>query len=151
MGRLDLVDDWILAGKEAHYSSPLLARSCSVSASQLRRYFQYVYGLSPQKWLDELRIWHALELLCAGRSVKEAAGDLFFSTVSHFCHQYRSFHQCTPTESVYRYRRLLENALSQSNDDEQIVRPWKVAERRLAAKRNHSYLHIEPELVLTGT
>lgn len=150
MCRLDFVDDWIWAGKEARYSSRLLAEACSVSASQLRRYFQHVFGCPPQKWLDQLRSWHAMELLCAGRSVKETAGELFFSTVSHFCHQYRYFHHSTPMDSVHLYRQQLERALRENLDDEQIARPWKAAERRLVAKQFHGYVRAGLQLALTG-
>lgn len=83
MNRLDLVIDWVARAREARYRAEYLASRSLVSASHLRGYFKQTYGRPPQDWLDELRIWHAVELVCAGLTVKEVAAKLDFGGPSH--------------------------------------------------------------------
>lgn len=132
--RLDLVDDWIGAAKRARYSSPALAAICGISASQLRRYFQAEFGRAPQEWLNELRLWHAMELMCKGHIVKETAALLYFSCSAHFCRQFQTYHGCTPTISIQIYRIRVQEARERGAEDDEVLNPWKAAERRLATQ-----------------
>lgn len=134
MKRLDLIEDWAKLGREARYRAEGLALVCSVSGSQLRRYFAPTYGLAPQGWLNELQNWDAMELLCEGQLVKEVAAKLCFGNESHLCHRFREYHGCTPGECVMIYRLRVERARQSGSSSEEIFLPWKAAERRLMTR-----------------
>lgn len=85
------------------YNARTLAKMCAVSPSQLRRYFASVFGKSTQRWLNELRLWEAPRLVCAGQSVKEAGAQLCFATEAHFCHQFKAYHGCTLHEFAHLF------------------------------------------------
>jgi AraC-like DNA-binding protein len=98
VSRLDHVVDWAEKASRAEYSAGELAKACSISASQLRRFFVRVLGKSPQLWIDELRISRAAVLLLSGDSIKEIANQLNFADSAHFCHQFKVRRHCTPSE-----------------------------------------------------
>lgn len=138
MRRLELIQDWVQRARQAEYRSQNLATVCFVSGSQLRRHFAYAYGLAPQDWLDELRLWHAMELLCEGQLVKEVAAKLSFGNASHLCHRFRQYHGCTPNECVCLYRRRVAEAQARGSIGEEVAFPWRFAERRLVARVTRS-------------
>jgi AraC-like DNA-binding protein len=129
MGRLELISDWIELARQAHYSSDTLAVLCSISPSQLRRFFNESYGRPPQEWLSELRLWHAMERLCAGAAIKEVAADLHFGGSAHFCHQFKRYHGCTPKKCVWLFHHRRRQAAGTADE---LILPWKIAKWRIA-------------------
>jgi len=85
---LDLVDDWVQLARKSRYDANALAAALQISRSQLRRWFQEVCGSTPQEWLNEVRLWHALEMVCAGTPTKVVAAELNFGSASLFCRRY---------------------------------------------------------------
>lgn len=81
-----------------------LARSCNMSASQLRRRFARVLGCSPQQYLHRLRIRCACEMLRSSReaivAISMACG---YESLSSFNRQFKQQLGCSPR--VYRQRR----------------------------------------------
>lgn len=139
MSRLDAITDWVEKAKLAGYNARKLAKMRAVSPSQLRRYFASVFGKSPQRWLNELRLWEAPRLVCAGKSVKEAAAQLCFATEAHFCHQFKAYHGCTPQEFARLYRQREAEGRERFVGDEYYhwmkgTPPWETAERNLCRK-----------------
>jgi AraC-like DNA-binding protein len=111
MQRITLqIQEWEKHAKEADYSSKNLAALCSVSPRQLRRRFLHALGCSPQQWLDELRLTLAKLLLMAGVSIKEAAAELRFKQVGHFCRKFKDRYHITPTEFVIAKQRQKEQS-----------------------------------------
>jgi AraC-like DNA-binding protein len=133
MMRLDVIRDWVLLARRSGYDPEELAKLCAISSSQLRRYFKQHFGRPPQEWLDELRMWHAMELLCDGAQVKHVAVTLGFSGSSHFCNNFKAYHGCTPTECVALYRRRLMERTDDLRDYERLP-PWREAEFRLLSR-----------------
>jgi AraC-like DNA-binding protein len=86
-----------LAGK-ARYDAKELAKLCNLSVRQLERDFRRILERSPQGWLNEQRIKAAQQLLLSGQPVKVVALELGFKQSSHFCRQFKSQTQLTPTE-----------------------------------------------------
>src|SRR5262249_39702852 len=82
-----------------------LARFCGISIRQLQRRFREELSRSPQCWLDEQRIVAAEKLLILGYQVKRVAFDLGFKQSSHFCRQFKSRKQMTPSEFVMSHSR----------------------------------------------
>ena len=102
MNRLEKVVDWTALAREAHFSSKELAKACSISPRQLRRYFAHAFEKAPQDWLDELRLSDAVSLLLAGHSVKAAALELHFKNTAHLSHRFKELHGYSPSEFVRR-------------------------------------------------
>ena len=135
MSHLDAIKDWEKKAKAAGYDANDMATLCSVSSSQLRRYFASAFGISPQRWLNELRLWHAARILCSGYYVKEVARLLGFADTAQLCHQFKASCGCTPLEYVFRYRERNHHDLGEFQEDirpnrkdEHVpISPWEVA------------------------
>ncbi|PYJ82489.1 MAG: hypothetical protein DME22_18620 [Verrucomicrobia bacterium] len=114
MSRLDRICDWAERANLAHFDASELAKLCLVSPSQLRRYFTSAFGITPQDWLNELRLCHAAHLICSSSlSVKEIARELHFRDESSFCHQFKRLFGCKSSEFALRYRLPGEKDLAQ--------------------------------------
>jgi len=94
--RLDVITDWVNEAKRARYNVNDLEVLCDVSSSQLGRYFVKSFGKPPQRWLDELRVWHAAQLLSTGLQVKEVAARLWFADREHLDHHFQRYLRCAP-------------------------------------------------------
>jgi AraC-like DNA-binding protein len=129
LSRLDLIDDWPGLARKAGYDAAELARMCGISPSQLRRYFGSVFRRPPQEWINELRMWDAMQMLAEGHAVTKVAVALKFSNIAHLSQRYKEYHGHPPSEfKSYlkgKKRRMLEE------DDEDDLPPWRDAELRL--------------------
>lgn len=76
-----------------------LASLCRMSESYFRRCFEKIYGVSPKKYLMEIRINSAKGMLSSDiKTVSEIAGDCGFSGVYHFCKAFKREVGMTPSE-----------------------------------------------------
>ncbi len=67
-----------------------LARMCNITPEYFRRIFGKIYGSSPIKYINELKISHAKELLSSGEySVSDAAALSGYSDVSYFSREFK--------------------------------------------------------------
>lgn len=91
-----------------HYTGEMisvetLSALCGVSSAYFRRSFSACYGTSPVKYINQLKLSRACDLLRTGEysveAVCEAAG---FMDVSYFCRFFKKQLHMTPTE--YRQR-----------------------------------------------
>ena len=82
----------------AHYDVGELAKLGNLSLRQLQRDFRQNFGRTPQDWLNEQRIKAAQQLLLSGQPVKVVALELGFKQTSHFCRQFKSFNNLTPSQ-----------------------------------------------------
>ena len=105
--------NWLGLAREANYQRRKLAECCGVSAGYLNHYFVTRFNRTPQRWLDELRIWEAYQLLCEGTSVKATAYTLGFKQVSHFSRVFRNYHGFSPSECRERF--LLREKIRESD------------------------------------
>ena len=92
-----LGNDWERLVPMAHYSAKELARLCQLSVRQLQRVFRRQFRCTPQNWLNEQRLRAAGPLLRSGFPVKVVALELGFKQTSHFCREFKSYHQITPS------------------------------------------------------
>ena len=87
-----------------HYTKELinaqdLAALCGISYDYLRQLFEKFYGLTPIKYINDLKLKRAKELLESGMySVSEAAYHSGFSDVSHFSRFFKSAVGVLPSE-----------------------------------------------------
>lgn len=106
MSRLDRVKDWTQRAKEAHFRAGELAIICQVSFSQLRRFTLVKFGVTPQRWLDMIRLQEAASLILTSKaSLKEIALDLQFADQRHLAHKFRRYYGCKPSEYGSNSRR----------------------------------------------
>jgi AraC-like DNA-binding protein len=99
MDRLLLTEwNWEELAQASHYDANELAKRCEISARQLQRYFRRNFHRTPQHWLNERRLLAARSLLLSGDSVKKVALDLGFKQTSHFCRQFKTRNNMTPSQ-----------------------------------------------------
>jgi AraC-like DNA-binding protein len=131
---LDSVNDWAQLARQSRYDATKLAAALGISISQLRRFFQDLCCCTTQEWLNELRLWHALEMVCAGTATKVVAVELNFGGASHFCRQFRDYHKRTPRECFVIYKIRLASPHAPRAEKELWLRPWQAAERALVKR-----------------
>jgi AraC-like DNA-binding protein len=90
---------------EALYANPADTRSVEewgrelgASARTLARRFEKEVGISLREWRHRLRLFLALEWLCAGRSVTDVALELGYGSTSAFTYMFRQAMGCAPSE-----------------------------------------------------
>ncbi len=75
-----------------------MAATIDVTSNHLCRLFQQVYGVSPSKYLMNLRITMAKQLLCSlrTRKIRDIAVSVGFKDSSYFCSVFKKFEGVTP-------------------------------------------------------
>jgi AraC-like DNA-binding protein len=106
----------VISHIQRHYreSLPLadLARLAHWSASQFRRNFKRIYNTSPVKFITQIRLHEACEMLKdPNRDITGVAMEAGFSSSSFFSTQFKSYLGESPSD--YRRRKLSEVGLQQ--------------------------------------
>ena len=87
-----------------HYtdSSLTIGKLCSVASisdTYFRRLFYREFGMTPVRYLAELRVSYAAELLESGYyTVRQVAWNVGFSDPKYFCTVFRKLRGCPPSE-----------------------------------------------------
>ena len=90
---------------QKQFSMGELAAMCGMSESYFKRLFKEKYGVPPKKYIIQLKINHACELLRLERySVTQVAELCNFSDVYFFSRQFKEHMGITPTQFVKKYR-----------------------------------------------
>lgn len=98
-----------IAYLEEHLADPelsnlVLAQQAHISEAYFRRLFQAVYGISPGRYIQDIRMRRARELLSGSSpAVSAVAEQCGFSSVYHFSRAFRQFTGYSPTEYHRRY------------------------------------------------
>ena len=78
-----------------------LADACRMSESYVQRLFRKKYGVPPKKYVIQLKIDHACQLLALGRyTVTQVARLCNFSDVYFFSRQFKAYTGVTPTQFI---------------------------------------------------
>ncbi len=91
------------------YSDPTLtnvsvAERCGISEVYLRKLFDKHLSCSPKRFLINLRIKKAMQMLLErDRSIADIADECGFSSPSHFCKAFKQRMHMTPTEYMRRF------------------------------------------------
>jgi AraC-like DNA-binding protein len=94
-----------------HLSVGELARSIHLSPSHFRRLFRAQTGKSLTKYLKDLRMQHARQLLeTTYLSIKQIGTRVGLSSMSHFVTDFKKAHGVTPSRFGTRYRRTAESS-----------------------------------------
>ena len=105
---LDRIDNWLERAEGARFNAARLAKECGVSQRHLCRYFRDHCGTSPQKWLDDVRVWKSLPRLLETRYVFGVADELDFKRAATFSEHFRDHFGCLPSEFFVNPDKSLE-------------------------------------------
>ncbi len=87
----------VSANIRGRYSVPELAAEVNVSQTYLTNLFQRYLGMSPAKYITRIRVEECKQLLSSGElSVGEIASMMGYSSVPHFCKQFRQWTGLSP-------------------------------------------------------
>ncbi len=88
--RIDHAVAYMLKNFAKDLNADLLAEECHLSVSRFAHLFRQTTGMSPLRYLENLRIWKAQELLIGTmRSVKEISQDVGFADPLYFSKVFR--------------------------------------------------------------
>lgn len=109
-GQLAAVQNWEEKARNSQFSARELAKACAVSLRHMERCFKPAVGMSPQEWLNRLRMEHATVLLNNGQSVKFVALELGYKQASHFSQTFKAFYGLAPNlfKSACRLQNVAE-------------------------------------------
>lgn len=88
----------------AHYADPdisndLLAGLCGISTVYFRKTFDAVYGISPIRYLNELRISKAKAILSGDySSIGQVSESVGYNSVYHFSKMFKTYTGMSPTQ-----------------------------------------------------
>lgn len=87
------------------YTVPELAAICGMSESYFKRLFALKYGMPPKRYMVQLKIDHACELLRLGRyTVSQVAAMCRFSDVYFFSRQFKQVMGVSPRVFMNKYK-----------------------------------------------
>lgn len=76
-----------------------LAEMCKMTPEYFRSIFRKHYGVSPLKYINDLKLTHAAELITSGEySITEVAGLSGFADASHFSREFKKHFGVPPVE-----------------------------------------------------
>ena len=78
-----------------------LAASCGVSVSYMKLLFQQFAGMPPKTYYNRLRLQEAQRLLVLGKTVREVAETLNFSSASYFASFYKRMTDKKPSQQTH--------------------------------------------------
>ena len=82
-----------------------LAAACNIGESYFQKLFKKLYGISPKKYIIQLKINHACDLLRLERyTVTQIAELCNFSDIYFFSRQFKEYMGITPTGFIEKYR-----------------------------------------------
>ena len=87
------------------FSLSELAATCKMGESYFQKLFKEIHGISPKKYIIQLKINHACDLLRLERyTVTQIAELCNFSDVYFFSRQFKEYMGITPTQFVNKYK-----------------------------------------------
>ena len=82
-----------------------LAAACNMGESYFQKLFKEIHGISPKRYIIQLKINHACDLLRLGRyTVTQIAELCNFSDIYFFSRQFKEYTGITPTQFIKKYR-----------------------------------------------
>ena len=87
------------------FSMGELADVCKMGESYFQKLFKEIHGISPKRYIIQLKINHACDLLRLGRyTVTQIAELCNFSDIYFFSRQFKEYTGITPTQFIKKYR-----------------------------------------------
>ena len=86
-------------------SIPMLAGACRMGESYFQKLFKEIHGISSKRYIIQMKINHACDLLRLERySITQIAELSGFSDVYFFSRQFKEYIGITPTQFIKRYK-----------------------------------------------
>jgi transcriptional regulator GlxA family with amidase domain len=101
--QLSCFNDWEATARLVRYQPRALAAQHRISRRQLQRCFAAQFRTQPNKWVEDLRLRDAKQLLAKGSSVEHVAGAMGFADARHFAQWFERLCGCPP----HLYPRLI--------------------------------------------
>jgi len=101
--RLNRITDWDTRARKAKYRVAALAKVCSITERQLRRFIHDRFGISPHVWMTRVRLEKSPAMLSQGKMVKEVAAEVGFMGANHFSREFKKRYKLSP--NVFRASR----------------------------------------------
>ena len=99
---IELIQESFLRSK---ISIPTLAEKCGISEAYLKRLFIKKFGMPPVKYIIQLKINYACDLLRSQQyTVTQVAESCGYSNVYYFSRQFKAFTGVTPSVFLARYK-----------------------------------------------
>ena len=99
---IELIQESFLRSK---ISIPMLAEKCGISEAYLKRLFIKKFGVPPVKYIIQLKINYACDLLRSQQyTVTQVAESCGYSNVYYFSRQFKAFTGVTPSVFLARYK-----------------------------------------------
>jgi len=96
-GLLKAIRAWVLSNPRREWNVEQLAAERGLSRAHFSRVFRARTGLTPARFVSEIRVREAARLLCeTTMPMKQVAYELGFSTFGHFCRVFRRFQGTSP-------------------------------------------------------
>ena len=90
---------------EEKISVPFLAKECGISESYLKKIFIKKFGISPIKYIIQLKINYACDLFRSELyTVSQIAQMCGYDNVYYFSRQFKEYTGVTPTEFKNKYK-----------------------------------------------
>lgn len=108
---------YVMEHPEERYSIDDLAEKFSISPTQLKKYFQVVYGTSMQKFIREQKMKAAAKVLeTTDKKVTEVAQMFGYSNISKFSDAFKSMIGEYPKQYSLRYYTVSNDDISKTSD-----------------------------------
>ena len=99
---LDYIENHFLTEK---ISIPFLANKCGISESYLKKIFIKKYGIPPSKYIIQLKINFACDLLRSELyNITQISEKCGYHDVYYFSHQFKNYIGVSPTEFLHKYK-----------------------------------------------
>ncbi len=90
--------NYLVANLRQPFQLESLARHCGLSVSRLAHLFKAETGVSPQRFFEEQRMWHAGQLLrVTGLGIAEIADEVGYGDPFYFSNRFRRYAGKSPT------------------------------------------------------
>jgi transcriptional regulator GlxA family with amidase domain len=101
--RMGALVDWLLAHLDGELTSERMAEQVAMSARHFRRVFSQMFGMTPARFVEKLRLEQACLQLTQGRApIERIAASVGFNSADAFRRTFRARYGATPNE--YRER-----------------------------------------------
>ena len=102
-GRMGALVDWLIANLDSELTMERMAGQAAMSARHFRRVFAEMFGMTPARFVEKLRLEQAcLRLMQSRTSIERIASGVGFNSADAFRRAFRTRYGATPSE--YRER-----------------------------------------------
>lgn len=104
--RMGALVDWLIANLDSELTMERMAEQAAMSARHFRRVFAEMFGMTPARFVEKLRLEQACLRLTQGKaSIERIAAGVGFNSADAFRRAFRARYGATPNEYRERFSR----------------------------------------------